>query len=281
MMSAQQYNWRVKVTRHQPDLDRLSTLTALVLLVYGLVRVLRLPTLTIEVAGLALLIPITINTRNVMLLLAAALTVIGADWLAMSHPLAERRGRQYEAWIVPGLAALAIGGFVTRLPEGPALWAGLILAASSLIAVLVAEYLVIDAQDPRYRLAARGLEALAYFLLFQGFFTLRASGVRAVFLVPASLLATAAVSWRLLRLWLPQTRSLLYAVVVGWATGQIAWGLHYWPLPPAQEALLLVILFYLLNGLLGQHLRGSLSPGRLAEYAVVGLLGGAAIVLLG
>lgn len=280
-MIAHKYNDPVRAKRHQPDLDRLSTLTALVLLVYGLVRVLRLPTFTVEVAGLALIIPITINTRNVLLLLSAALTVIGADWLAMSHPLAERRGRQYEAWIVPGLAALVIGAFVTRLPEGPALWVGLIVAASSLIAVLVAEYLVIDPDDARYELAARGLEALAYFLLFQGFFTLRASGVRAVFLVPASLLATTAVSWRLLRLWLPQARSLLYGIVAGWATGQIAWGLHYWPIPPAQEALLLVVVFYLLNGLLGLHLRGGLSRGRMAEYALVGLIGGVAIVLLG
>ncbi len=277
----QKYNDPVNATRHQPDLDRLSTLTALVLLVYGLIRVLRLPTFTVEVAGLGLIIPITINTRNVMLLLSAALTVIGADWLATSHPMAGRRGRQYEAWIVPGLAALAIGGLVTRLPQGPALWTGLLVAAGSLIAVLVAEYLVIDPDDPRYLLAARGLEALAYFLLFQGFFTLQASGTRAVFLVPAALLAATAVSWRLLRLWLPETRSLLYAAVAGGAIAQFAWGLHYWPIPPAQEALLLVVLFYLVNGLLGLHLRGDLSRGRMTEYAIVGLIGGGAIVLLG
>lgn len=268
-------------SQHQPDIDRLSTLAALVLLVYGLVRILSLPTLAIDFAVLGVVIPLTVNTRLIMLILAASLSVIAADWLVASHPLAEEEGRRYEAWILPGLAALAIGGLVTRLPEGPLLWLGLILAAAALIAVLIAEYLVTDRQDPRYPFAARGLEALAYLLILEGLFTLRASNVRAVFLVPASLTGTAAVSWRLLRLWLPERRSLFYAVIVGWFTSQLAWGLHYWPLLPAQEALLLLLLFYVVHGLIGWHLRAAASRARVMEYALVGGLGTALVILLG
>ncbi len=274
------YNGAVSSERHQPDLDRLSTLAALVLLVYALVRVLSLPTVSVDLTGLGVIIPLAINTRLVMLLLAAALSIIAADWLTQDHPRSEPGSKRFEAWILPGLAALAIGGLVTSLPQGATLWLGLLLAAAALMTVLVAEYLVMDPEDPRYRWAARGLEALAYLLLAEMFFTLRAANVRAVFLIPSTLVATSAVSWRLLRLWQPNFRSLLSASLIGWVLTQTAWALHYWPLQPAQESLLLVVLFYSTNGLLGWQVRGELDVNRVAEYTAVALISGGLIVFL-
>ena len=96
-----------------------------------------------------------------------------------------------------------------------------------------------------------------------------------------SLAATAAVSWRLLRLWMPEGHSLFYAAVAGWFTSQLAWGLHYWPLPPAQQALLLVLFFYVTHGLIGWHLRAAATRARVVEYALIGGLGSAIVLLLG
>ena len=103
----------------QPQLDHLSSLAALVLLAYGLVRIINLPTLSTDISLFGLVIPLTINTRLIMLSLAAALAVVGADWLVRSHPGAAFDGPPMRHWIIPGLAALGVGGLLTRLPSGP------------------------------------------------------------------------------------------------------------------------------------------------------------------
>jgi hypothetical protein len=71
-----------------PDRDRLSTMGALMLLAIGLVRVVSLPALPVEFAALGLLIRVEINSAFVLITLAAAVTVTGADWLARTHPRA-------------------------------------------------------------------------------------------------------------------------------------------------------------------------------------------------
>jgi hypothetical protein len=70
----------------RPDRERLSALGALVLLAITLVRVVILPTLPFEFAIAGLLIRIELNRAVVLIGLAAAVTVTGADWLARSHP---------------------------------------------------------------------------------------------------------------------------------------------------------------------------------------------------
>jgi hypothetical protein len=133
----------------RPDRERLSALGALVLLAITLVRVVVLPTLPFEFSAAGLLIRVELNRAVVLIGLAAAVTVTGADWLAQSHPRPPRGRARFEHVIIPGLATLATGGLLANIEPGPTLWAGLLLAASLLIAVLVAEFIVIDLEDPR------------------------------------------------------------------------------------------------------------------------------------
>ena len=264
----------------QPDRDRVSTLTALLLLTYILIRIVVLPLLETEFYLFGLVIHLEFSTGSIMLTLAAALAVAGSDWLIRSHPRIEERRVRPEHWVIPGLAAFGAGVILIRLPEGPAFWTGLILTAALLIAVLISEFIVLDPEDRRHDNAAIGLTALAYLLLIGALFAIRAIGLRAAFAIPLILLASGTVAWRLLRLAQIGNSAVRYALLISGLTAQIAWSLHYWPLPPLTGALILGLIVYLGNGLALAHEGNTLEKTRIIELAAVGLIALVAILTL-
>jgi hypothetical protein len=264
----------------RPDREKLSALGALVLLAITLVRVVSLPTLPFQFSAAGLLIRVEVNRVVVLVGLAAAVTVAGADWLARSHPRPPHGWARLEHGIIPGLATLAAGAILTRVDPGPTLWVGLALAAGLLMVTLVAEYVVIDPGDPRRLTATIGLVVLAQVLLTGVYFALFSLGVRAFFTVPLSFLATAAVAWRLLRLREPAARPAPYAVAVGVAIAELTWGLYYLPAAPLQSALILGLLAYLAIQTVTSLLRGRLNRARSFEYAAVAGIGIAGVILL-
>lgn len=263
----------------RPNPDRLSALTALVLLAFGLTRLTVLPTLPLQVTLLGLSVRFDINTRLIMLLLGAGLAVAGADWLLRSHPAADRLRHPAEHWIIPGLAAFSVGSILARLPLGPALWLGFGLGAALLVAVLVAEFLVIDPDDVRHDAAAMGLRVLSYLFLVGAVLSLTAGEMRAVFKVPLLFVSALAMSWRLIRLRKPRRESGVLALVIGLSVAQLGWVLHYWPLPAVREAMLLVLAVYLAEGLLLAAEADRVPRNRLLEFSVFGALALAAILV--
>jgi len=264
----------------QPDRNRLSVLSALVLLSYTLLRIVELPALRAEFSVLGLLLRFEVNTRNVMLTLAAALMGAGADWLIRAHPWREPGRTTREHWVMPGLAALGVGAILARLPMGPTWWAGLGLSAVLLIAILATEFIVSEADDPRHDGAAIALATLAYLFLVGALFAIRATGQRATFAVPLVFLATAAVAWRLLKLELPDRHLALQAALVGGVLAQISWGLHYWPMTPLRYALILGLGGYLATGIARAHLREEFGRAARVEYSIVGAVALALILVL-
>ena len=258
----------------QPDRDRLSTLTALVILSYALIRIVVLPIFSVDLTFAGLIFEFEVDTRLIMLTLAAALTVAGADWLLRSHPALKPGDRTFEHWIVPGLTALAAGIILTRLPEGPALWIGLALGATLLMAVLLTEFLVHDPADPRHDLAAVVLRTLAYLLLAGILFTMHAVDLRSVYRVPLSMAVVTVISWRLLQL--PTSadgQAFVFALIVGGTSAQLVWALHYWPLPSFRFALIVGLFVYISNGLMETLCAGEMSRARLVELASVAFVG--------
>jgi hypothetical protein len=246
-----------------------SALTALVLLTYTLIRIVVIPSFEAEFTLLGLLLSFEINTNSVMLTLAAGLAIAGADWLIRSHPNVKEGQIRPEHWVIPGLAALGAGAIISRLPEGPTFWIGLILTATLLITLLMAEFVVVSSDDPRHEMASIGLSTLAYLLLIGAFFAMRSAGLRAVFAVPLAFIASAAVSWRLLRLSKQKTGAWRHASLVGLVTAQTAWGLHYWQLTPLRGALLLGLTIYLWNGFALLHREGQIVRTRIIEFVIV------------
>jgi hypothetical protein len=265
----------------QPDGNRLSVLSALVLLSYTLLRIVELPAVSAGFGVFGLLLRFEVNTRNVMLTLASAMTAAGADWLIRAHPWREPGQSTREHWVLPGLAALGVGAILARLPMGPAWWAGLGLSAVLLIAILATEFIVSEAEDPRHDAAALVLATLAHIFLVGALFAIRATGQRATFAVPLVFLATAAVAWRLLKLDLPERPKVaLQAALIGAVLAQISWGLHYWPITPLRFALILGLADYLATGIARSYMREEFGRVVRLEFSLVGALALAAILVL-
>jgi hypothetical protein len=248
---------------------KLSTLAALVLLAYCLVRVVQLPTTSFNPALFGITVRIDLNATAILLMLAASLAVAGTDWIIRSHPRAEGLRPSIEHWIIPGLAAFALGGIVIRLPYGIWFWLGLALSAGLLVAVVQAEFIALDRDDPRFDRAAISLRALAWLLLIGALFTIRVSAPRAVLSLPLVFAGVTGVTWRLLRLDEPASSAWLDATLVGMAAAQVDWGLHYWRVTPLRQALLLGLLAYLLVSLILAYRQHRLGRAGLLEIGGV------------
>jgi hypothetical protein len=263
--------------KHLPDADRLSTLSALILLTYALAHFIHLPgrELSIQLPGLYL--GIQFGVQELVALIVALMTASGADWLLRSHPFRGNR-RLAEHWLLPGVTAWAIGLPLLQLPLSLAWWAGFALGGVLLILVLVAEYIVIDPRDIRQPLAAAGLTAVSFALYLVLAAALNFAGVRLFLLLPALGLAVFLVSLRTLRLRLPEEWALLEAGLIALITVQVATPLHYWPISPVSFGLTLLGPAYALtiffeNLAHGKHgLQAALEPG-----IILGLIWGAAL----
>ena len=262
----------------RPDRDRAGALVALILIAYGLVRLIELPLQAIQFELFGVLIRVDFDARFVMLTLASALAASGVDWVLASHPL--RRPVGLEPRVLPGMAALGVGAILTGLPGWPAWPIGLALGGLLIYAVLYAEFVVWDPDDPRTATASLGLRWLGILLTVGIAFAVRAGGLRAVFSVPLLFAGTGLVCWRVLELERIRRAIWPYAVTAGWITAQLAWGLHYWPLQPIAAALLLGLAGYVSIGLGRAHLLGRAGRRTVYEFGGLALAVLAAVVLL-
>ncbi|HSB89066.1 MAG TPA: hypothetical protein VLD63_03455 [Anaerolineales bacterium] len=251
----------------QPDRDRLSALAALLLLAVTLVRVVTLPELAARLEILGLVVSLRLSSETVLLTLASAVTITGSDWLVRSHPRFPTQGRRVDHLILPGLATLALGLVLTSFPKGTALWIGLPIAAAVLVAVLVGEFLVVDPDDPRAETAALGLRAMGFVVLTLGLTGILGRETRAVFAIPSVAIGATILAWRLLRLRFDPPARWQHALAAGAVAAEVAWALHYWPLPPLPAALALTLLTYLAVGLMDAHAQGRLRLSVAIEYA--------------
>jgi len=266
-------------TRHLPDRDRLSVLTAIILLAYALARFVELPRQTVSASLFGSSIGFDLDGPFVLLLLVAALISTGSDSLMRSHPALRGASplRAVLHWILPGCAALGLGLLLNRLPPGVGWWLGLAASAVGLILVLVAEYTVIAPDDAGFYWAALGLTTLAYAIALIFFGLLRASSGRAAITATSAALVSALIALRLLVLAGATPReSLPLAGAIGLCLGECTWALNYWPAGALGTGLLLLVLFYTCTGLAQQHLVGNLTRRVLVEFGVVALVGLAA-----
>lgn len=263
-----------------PDRDRLSILIALVLLAYSLIRIVSLPTAVLQYSLLGLLFRFEIDTGTVMIALATLLSVSGADWVIRTHPEVGDSQGSLEHWILPALAAMGIGVIVIRLPAGLLLATGLLSAAILFGVIIRWEFISADLNDPRLPGARLGLRIVSFLLLTGTLFAIFATGARAIVAIPSVFLASLGVSWRVLRLQLKRRPLWQFALLNGWLVAQLSWGLHYWPAPPIQEAIVLTVAAYMGNELLEGHLRGAFALRRGVEIIAIGLITLAVIVTL-
>lgn len=266
--------------RHFPDRDRLSVITAVIVLAYALARFVELPSREISAVLLGSKIGFELNGQLMLLLMVAALISTGSETLIRSHPRAETGYRRNALhWIVPGWTALGLGLLLELAPTGPVWWLGLAVSAVFLVVVLVAEYTVVDADDPAYRAASLGLTALTFIVALALLGWIRYTGTRAALSATFTAAIAGTLALRLLMLnGATFGRSAIYGALVGLVVGEAMWALNYWQIAPTGAGLLLLVIFYVLHGLAQQHLTAQLTRRAIVEYVVISLVGAAIAV---
>jgi hypothetical protein len=229
-----------------PLTDRISMLTAVILLAYAVARIVHTPelNLTISLPGFYFVYPLSINTA--ISVMAAGLTATGMDWIIRSHPALEKKSTT-EHWMLPTLTAFIIGAPLSILPNGAIWWLGFAFGAVLLTLVFMAEYVVVDPTASNYAIARAGLTSLSYALFFILVISLRLASLRLFLLLPVLLLAAGLISLRILHLDGTDRWDFPWAIGIGIISVQLGAGLHYWPLTPIQYGLALTGPLYALT----------------------------------
>lgn len=242
-----------------PDFDRLSFLSAVVLLAYALARMVNLPERVFVFEFPGIILSPRINTSTLVSITVAALTIAGAQWLIQDHPALKKKS-PIEHLILPGLTAWVVELPLSQLPLNPLWWVGFAMGGGLIILVLVAEYIAVDPDDIRHTLASAILITLSFSLYLVLATALRFSQTRLFFILPILGLASFLVSLRTLHLRLHGKWAFMQASIVTLVTLQLAAALHYWPATPVVYALALLGPAYTLTSFLanlseGEHFR--------------------------
>ncbi|MGQ9832415.1 MAG: DUF5656 family protein [Candidatus Villigracilaceae bacterium] len=258
--------------KFSPDTNRLSVLTAAVLLALALSSVMDMQGSTRDVQLPGFYLPIGLNLRLVTILLAAGLTATGMDWLLRSHPrLAGKNTLTH--WLLPTLTTLVISVPLYILPRGGLWWLVFGLGGVLLVLVFLAEYAIIDPSNVLYPAATAGLTALSLAMFLILAIALRYASARLVVLIPLLLPAAFLVSLRALYLYLPGQWKYAWSASAAIVCTQLAAGLHYWPLSPIRFGLILLGPLYALINLARNLEEGIALKRAVVEPAIIlGLL---------
>lgn len=246
----------MNTNRYLPDTNRISVLSATVLLAFALARLLGTSTYLVGFQVFGLVIRFDVDLRVMIILLAAGLTATGMDWLLKSHPLIGKKGRTLDHLLVPMLTALVLGVPLYLLRTNDLWWAGFGVGGLLLVLIFWAEYVVVSPGDVNYPTAVVVLTVLSFALYLILTMIFRYNGTRLFFLLPMLFLATFLVSLRTLNLRLGGRWEIAWALGIALVSIQLTAGLHYLPLAPIYYAMILLGVLYGLTGLVASLLEG-------------------------
>jgi hypothetical protein len=242
--------------QHLPDTDRLSVLTATILLAYAMLPFINLPDRSLTMPAIGILFVFSFNFATFTAILSAALAAAGTEWLLRGHP---NLGSQstFQHWLLPALTAWVIGVPLTSLEVGLAWWAVFAFGGLLLVLVLVAEYIAVDLYDARHAPATVVLTAVSFALFLILLIAIVAAGSRQYILLPTVAAALFLVTLRTLYLRLNGRWCFAWAAGIALVVTQVVAALHYWPVAPLRFGLLVLGLAYALTGM-----AGSIEEGR-------------------
>ncbi len=225
--------------RYSPDPTRVSVLTAAVLLAFALTRVINAPHFDLHLPLGKLNLNFSFNLITLVVILAAAYTAAGVDWLLRTHPSLEK-GETREHWLLPTLTVLVIGIALYSLPKTAVWWLGFGLCAAVLLIVFFAEYVAVDPTDSRYPIATAILTVLAFVIFLILAVALKASNSRLVLVAPALFVGSGLAALRTLHLRLNERWETAWAFGIAVVITQLGAALHYMPLTPVRFGLALL-----------------------------------------
>jgi hypothetical protein len=179
---------------------------------------------------------------------------------------------------MPALLVVGAAGLLVRV-DGFGAWAiGLLFCALAVPLALAAEYYAVDPVRRQQPLLIWGETVLIHLAALMLYVLIYGLHVRTLLSGPAVLWVTTLLVFRLFYFTASRPRqALVYALAAGGIAGLLNWLLNYAPLGDNQGALLLLLFFYVFNGLLQQRLSGRFGRRVVLEYLLVA---GAGIIVL-
>ena len=233
-----------------PDANRLSVLTAIILLAYVASQLVDISARVISFSLLGVIFDFVLDFNVIVSLLVAVLAAVGTNWLLYGDELVSMRSR-IPHWILPAVTAWVIGQPLRNLEMSIQWWAVFIMGSLLLIFVLVSEYVVVDLSNRYYAPAYVGLTAFSFALYLYLAIAIRSTGMRLYLLLPALLIPLFALILRTMYLRLSGKWFWDWAIGIPIVIGQIAIGLHYLPMNPIIFGLVLLGPVYGLTSLAG------------------------------
>lgn len=238
-----------------PDPDRLSVVSATILLAYVANRFIDLPGREVDLQLPGVYLNVELNEHTVIGFLVAGLTATGARWLLADHPLLKGKST-IQHWLLPTLTAWVVSIPLSRLSFDIQWVVGFLIGGGLLLLVLVAEYVVVDPRHDRHAMAMAGLTSVSFALFLILAIALRSAGVRLFLMLPAMAFAGGLVGLRTLNLRLGGRWAFWQSVVLALVTAQIIAALHYWPLLPITFGLAILGPSYALTSLISSLAEG-------------------------
>lgn len=241
---------------------------------------------SVVVVGLALSLFLDRPFSWLLAAILAVLVGVGSDHIYHLHWRIHLRRKRYTMtlWILPVLVVLGAFLFL-RLPvfsSGIAVVGGLLVTGALLTAVISSQYHTIDPDDPLHPRARFVLNLIDYLVAFELFSAIYSTKARALMSATAVFAVGALISLDLLRgTERSVQRTWLYSGIIGLVLAQLAWALNYWVISGMAGGLLLLLFFYVVTGIVQNHLLGHLTPRLMAEFAFVALIGLALVLAAG
>ena len=214
-----------------PDLNHLSLLVSTILLAYTLTHFVSIPTLEFNLSILGVYFPIQVNFTTLVSLLVAGLTASGTAWLLQSHPSSSKPALSTAVhWLLPSLTALVLMRAINMLSFGGAWWIAALGSGLLLLFVLIAEYIALDGTSRFYIPVEMGITGLSIVLFLILAISLHSAETRLFYRVPLISIAALMVYLRIINLRQPGKWALIQGSISFLVIGEIAAGLHYWPI---------------------------------------------------
>lgn len=226
-----------------PDSDRLSIISAAIILSYAVIPFIKLPAQNIQLQLPGLFLQYNLEFGTLISFLVAALAAFGSDWLIQTHPRKEKH-IFFRHGFIPALTAWAIGVPLNTLGIGTAWWVVLALGGVLLVLVLVSEYIVVDPNSAAYVPASLGLTVVSFALYLILAIAIRAASVRLFFMLPALIPTLGLLVVRSLYLSSNGKWQWFWSIGIAVFVGQIAIGMHYLPIHSIAFGLVLVGVAY-------------------------------------
>jgi hypothetical protein len=224
---------------HLPEMNRLSILSATIMLAYALTPLIAFPEQILSLRLFGIVFSFRYTFTTVVSILVAALAAIGMIYLLQTHPHFKNK-RLWQHAILPALTAWAIGLPLNAIQVSLEWWGIFFIGGILLILVFVSEFIIVDPDDSRFPPATVAITVISFTLFFILAIGARTGMLRLYLLLPALVIPIYLIALRTLYLRLGNHWHFTWSVAISLFMGGVVLGLHYFPLSPLSFGFILL-----------------------------------------